>query len=277
MDAPTSVDEKGVTGGSPEDPRPDRGHTHSVGPDGSRRRSGRTPSLRRDRTRGVSRLRAGSLYEGGAPGSDVRPSRPRVQSLQTAGRRLRAGVVVRRLLGSLLGPDAAEQDAAWRRAESLLCDSLTPAQYAGYRSRGYVEVESGLHPGRTYRVDGWRPVAVHERGQFVGAVCIRPREHIPGPDILLARKLMIEGAEAEFLRSGNWLQPAWRPAGAAPTIFLVFALLSPWLLHLRALGLWGVSAGMLALGAPGLVAWLRRSRRRALSDSRSVQVCRPGD
>lgn len=168
---------------------------------------------------------------------------------------------MRRLLGSLIGPDAAEQDAAWRRAEGLLHDSLTPAQYAAYRSHGYVDVPSKLHKGWTYRVDGWRPVSVYEGGQFLGAVCIRPREHIPGPDILLARKLMIEGAEAEFLSAGNWLQPAWRPAGAAPTIFLVFALLSPWLLHLRSLGPWGLIAGVLLLGCPLLVALLRRFRR----------------
>jgi hypothetical protein len=161
----------------------------------------------------------------------------------------------------LLGPDAAEHDAAWRRAESLLRDSLTPTQYNTYRTRGYVEVPSTLHPSRSYRIDGWRPVAVYERGQFVGAVCIRPREHIPGPDILLARKLMIEGAEPEFLRAGNWLQPAWRPAGTAPTIFLVFALLSPWLLHLRALGPWGIVGGVVLLFSPLALGLLRRGRR----------------
>jgi hypothetical protein len=92
-------------------------------------------------------------------------------------------------------------------------------------------------------------------------VCIRPREHIPGPDILLARKLMIEGAEDAFLRAGNWLQPAWRPAGAAPTLFLVFALLSPWLLHLPALGVWGMVSAALLVAAPALIAWRRRRRR----------------
>src|SRR5437870_11413529 len=145
----------------------------------------------------------------------------------------------RRFLNALFGPQGSEQDPAWVRAESLLRESLTHDQYTSYASRGFVEVRSRMDPKRTYRVDGWRPVAVYEGGQFVGAVCIRPREHIPGPDILLARKLMIEGAEHEFLRTGNWLQPAWRPVGAAPTIFLVFALVSPWLLSLRSLGaLW---------------------------------------
>lgn len=176
--------------------------------------------------------------------------------------------MVRRILSSLLGPDAAEQDAAWCRAEQLLRDSLTSEQYASYRARGYVEVPSRLYPERLYRIDGWRPVSVYERGQFVGAVCIRPKDHIPGPDIVLARKLMAEGAEERFLRSGNWLQPAWRPAGAAPTILLVFALLSPWLLHLRSLGLWGVLSGALLLALPGLLAWSHRTRSRRRAPTR---------
>lgn len=170
--------------------------------------------------------------------------------------------MVRRILSSLLGPDAAEQDAAWCRAQDVLRDSLTAEQYTSYRARGYVEVPSRLYPQRVYRIDGWRPVSVYEGGQFVGAVCIRPKDHIPGPDIVLARKLMAEGAEEQFLRSGNWLQPAWRPAGAAPTILLVFALLSPWLLHLRSLGVWGVATGALLLALPGLLAWMRRARVR---------------
>jgi hypothetical protein len=165
-------------------------------------------------------------------------------------------------LASLLGPTTAEQDEAWQRAEELLTASLTDEQYGQYSAKGYVEVPSRLHRGRTYRVDSWRPVAVHHDGRFVGAVCIRPREHMPGPDVLLARKLMIEGAEDEFLRAGNWLQPAWRPAGAAPTAFLLFALLSPWLLHLRTLGAWGVVAAVALLCLPGLVLARRFARRR---------------
>ena len=174
---------------------------------------------------------------------------------------------MRRLLGSLLGADATEQDAAWRRAEDLLRDSLTAAQFDSYKTRGWVEVPSRRFSSRVYRVDGWRPVAVYENGQFVGAVCIRPREHIPGPDILLARKLMIEGAENEFLRAGNWLQPAWRPAGAAPTIFLLFALLSPWLMHLRELGPWGIVGGVVLLALPMLLVLRRRRRARPIVPS----------
>lgn len=167
-------------------------------------------------------------------------------------------------LRALLGPTGAAGDStdeAWRRAEQLLAESLTPQQHAAYVSNGFVEVPSRKFPDRTYRIDGWRPVAVHERGRFIGAVCIRPREHLPPPDVLLARKLMIEGAEDDFLGSGNLLQPAWRPAGAAPTLFVLFALLSPWLLHLRVFGGWGIAGGAAILAIPAIVFVRRRSGR----------------
>lgn len=178
-----------------------------------------------------------------------------------------------RALSSLLAPIASERDEAWARAEALLACSLTPEQHRRYRERGHVDVPSSVHPGRTYRVDAWRPVGVYEQGRFVGAVCIRPREHLPGPDVVLARKLMIEGAEDEFLAAGNWLQPAWRPGGTAPTILLVFALLSPWLLHVRSPAVWGALAA--ALVVAGIVTALSRVRR-GLSRQDAGSAASPG-
>lgn len=169
--------------------------------------------------------------------------------------------MLRRLLDGLLVPVPHEPDSAWSRAEQLLYDSLTAEQFEVYRARGYVEVPSRLFGSRVYRIDGWRPVSVYEHGRFVGAVCIRPSENIPGPDVILARKLMIEGAEHEFLRSGNWLSPAWRPSGVTPTVLLLFVLLSPWLLHLSRLGSFGRAVGAAMLVVPGVVVWLRRRRR----------------
>lgn len=172
--------------------------------------------------------------------------------------------MVRRAFGPLLGWEAVEHDAAWECAEGLLRDSLTPEQYSAYVRRGYLEVPSRRFPGRVYRVDGWRPVAVFEHGQFTGAICIRPREHLPGPDVVLARKLYIEGAEDEFLRSGNWLSPAWRPASAAPTALLLLFLLLPWMAHLARFGSVGVAIGALLLALPvAAVIRRRRGRRRA--------------
>lgn len=168
---------------------------------------------------------------------------------------------MRRGIGPFLAWDATEHEAAYERAQGLLRDSLTPEQQAFYEQHGYLEVPSNLYPGRIYRVDGWRPVAVFEDGEFRGAICLRPREHLPGPDVILARKLLIEGAEEEFLHSGNWLSPAWRPASAAPTILLCLIVLTPWIVQLP-------QAGAVGLGAAGalflvpLLLWWRRVRQR---------------
>lgn len=168
--------------------------------------------------------------------------------------------MVRRAIAPLLGWQSVQRDEAWSKAESLLRDSLTDEQFATYQRRGYVEVPSPRHAGRTYRVDGWRPVTVFEDGQFAGAVCIRPREFMPGPDVVLARKLLIEGAEDEFLKTGNWLSPAWRPASAAPSALLLLVLMTPWLAHLARFGWGGLLAAGLIIMLPVALAVRRRRR-----------------
>lgn len=165
---------------------------------------------------------------------------------------------MRRAIFPLLGVQPAERDAAWERADALLRASVTPEQYAAFERRGYIELPSRKHPGRVYRVDGWRPVTVFDSGQFVGAVCIRPRDQLPGPDVVLARKLLIEGAEDEFLRTGNWLSPAWRPASAAPSLLLLVVLIAPWLAHLARFGYAGAFVAVAVLFMPAVVAIVRR-------------------
>lgn len=171
--------------------------------------------------------------------------------------------MVRRAIAPFLGWDAVEHDAAWERAEALLRESLSAGQYEQYRKRGYLEIPSKLHAGRVYRVDGWRPVAVFVDGQFSGAVCIRPREALPGPDVVLARKLLIEASEEEFLRVGNWLSPAWRPATAAPSILLMALLLVPWLANLAQFGWAGLTVAAMLVAIPVMLFVRYRRHRRA--------------
>ncbi|HVL81400.1 MAG TPA: hypothetical protein VM840_07410 [Actinomycetota bacterium] len=157
------------------------------------------------------------------------------------------------------GP-VADHDSAWERAEAMLRDSLCPHELETYERHGWIEVPSRLHPGRVYRVDGWRPVAVFSSaGTFEGAICLRPRENLPSPDVIVAHKLYIQGAEEEFLRAGNWLSPAWRPTTAAPTVVLMLFLFGPWLLNLMRLGPGGIAAA--CVGVALLVSWgIRRMR-----------------
>ena len=99
-------------------------------------------------------------------------------------------------------------DLSWQqaqaRAEALLCDLLTDAEYALLGERGYLEVPSPSRPTRTYRVPR-RPgrVAVLESGVEVESLCVTPIEFMPAGDVVITHKLMIEGNEQEYLRRAN--------------------------------------------------------------------------
>jgi hypothetical protein len=96
------------------------------------------------------------------------------------------------------------QRVAQDRAEALLKDVLTVAEYAQLDASGYLEVRSPSEPMRTYRVPR-KPgrVAVAEGGVDVALLCIAPVDWLPPSDVVLAHKLMIEGDEQEYLRRAN--------------------------------------------------------------------------
>jgi hypothetical protein len=96
---------------------------------------------------------------------------------------------------------------AYERAEALLRDMLTDAEYRQVGTYGYLDVRSPSHPARTYRVPhGPGRVAVHEGDLEVEQLCIAPVVWLPPGDIVLAHKLMIEGNEQEYLRRANHIR-----------------------------------------------------------------------
>ncbi len=113
------------------------------------------------------------------------------------------------LLSPLLGralPRHRQAREAERRAEMLLQDLLTPAEYTRLVTRGYLDVQSPSQPSRVYRVprDGGI-VVVYEGGRAAGGLCVQATEPIPTADAVAMHKLMIEGAEADYLRRANHL------------------------------------------------------------------------
>jgi hypothetical protein len=111
---------------------------------------------------------------------------------------------------------AGDAGATWRhrrdadrRAERLLRDVLTPDELTWLDGRGYLEVPSRAHPGRTYRVprDGG-VVVMYERGRAVAGLCVQSVEPIPMADAVAMHKLMIEGAEEVYLQRANHLSIA---------------------------------------------------------------------
>ncbi len=117
-----------------------------------------------------------------------------------------------RAVAGLLGRVAAAQQSALeaeRRAEQLLRDVLTPAEHGRMLARGYLDVASPGHPGRIYRVprDGGI-VVMYEGSRPVAGLCVQPVDALPTADTVAMHKLMIEGAEVEYLRRANHLSVA---------------------------------------------------------------------
>jgi hypothetical protein len=103
---------------------------------------------------------------------------------------------------------------AEQRAEQLLKTILPHDQYNHLVRKGYLEVQSGMYPYRTYRIPRHRgSVEVYEMGRLVMSLCVQPTENIPDSDVVIMHKLMIEGNEREYLRRANYFDrqtdPFW--------------------------------------------------------------------
>jgi len=101
-----------------------------------------------------------------------------------------------------------ERSEAERRAQKLVADLLPPHQLAQLHQLGFIEMRSRLIPGRCYRIPRRRgQVQVYEEGRHAGSLCIQPTRWVPDGDLVLMHKLMIEGNEADYLRTANFFKP----------------------------------------------------------------------
>lgn len=93
---------------------------------------------------------------------------------------------------------------AERRAEQLLRDVLSEAEFQQLLRRGYLEVPSRTFPSRVYLIpERQGPVTVCEHGRPVMRLCVQCVERVPDYDTVAMHKLMIEGNEREYLRVAN--------------------------------------------------------------------------
>jgi hypothetical protein len=101
-----------------------------------------------------------------------------------------------------------QRSEAERRAQQLVTRMLSPEQVTQLNGLGFMELRSHLIPGRTYRIPRRRgQVQVYEQGHHAGSLCIQPTRWVPDGDVLIMHKLMIEGNEADYLRTANFFKP----------------------------------------------------------------------
>jgi hypothetical protein len=109
-------------------------------------------------------------------------------------------------LGQSLARRYHDVRQANHRAEQLLRDVLTDEEHGRLVDRGYLDVRSPSRPSRIYRIprDGGI-VVMREHGRAVGGLCVQSIDPIPTADAVAMHKLMIEGAEEEYLLRANHL------------------------------------------------------------------------
>jgi hypothetical protein len=103
-----------------------------------------------------------------------------------------------------LGGLILSRHSARRRAEVLVRNHLSGYELSQLKRFGQLDVASRKRPGRVYQVraESGR-VFVRDAGLCTMELCIRAGIDLPGDEHVLAHKLMIQGAEDEYLARAN--------------------------------------------------------------------------
>lgn len=99
-----------------------------------------------------------------------------------------------------LKEEKRKTDEACAKALALLLDNLTPEQRDSYINENYIKVKGG-QTGRTYKIFPDRRVWCWQTRKWYCIVIWGSVDWIPPADMVLAKKLMIEGAEDYFLET----------------------------------------------------------------------------
>ena len=93
---------------------------------------------------------------------------------------------------------------AAHRADALVQRVLSEAERAQLRRNGFLEVLSSGVSGRKYRIPrGGSPVAVLEPDGRVLYLCLQPDSAMAQAEVVVAHKLLLEGAEEDYWQRAN--------------------------------------------------------------------------
>ena len=90
---------------------------------------------------------------------------------------------------------------SYTRAERLLFEHLNKKQKLQYKRNLQIVVVKGP---RRYFINSNRVTLKQDKRQSKQACLIFPKDDLPDADRILAKKLLIEGAEELFIKTANW-------------------------------------------------------------------------
>lgn len=125
-----------------------------------------------------------------------------------------AAVVVQSLY-----PHAQEQALGYRlarpavdqRVDEMLRDVLDEAEYHTLMTRDYLDVASSENAGYIYRIPRFGGMVTrYEYGRATIDLCVQPVDPLPGGDVVVLHKLMIQANEFDYVATARLYPSRYR-------------------------------------------------------------------
>lgn len=88
-------------------------------------------------------------------------------------------------------------------ALKLLMSYLSSEEKESWRKKKEILVPSTIRPAFTYQITPSLVYLLNEKGQRIESFCLVPKEHVPAPDVVLSKYLLLKGNEQKFLSIAN--------------------------------------------------------------------------
>jgi hypothetical protein len=104
-----------------------------------------------------------------------------------------------------------------QRVDEMLRALLDASEYHTLMTRGYLDVASSENADCIYRIPRYGGmVTLYERGRATIDLCVQPADPLPGGDVVVLHKLLIQANELDYVATARrypsrYLGDAYRP------------------------------------------------------------------
>ncbi|HEY7833986.1 MAG TPA: hypothetical protein VIG30_10485 [Ktedonobacterales bacterium] len=96
------------------------------------------------------------------------------------------------------------RSAVDQRVDALLRDVLEASEYHTLMTRGYVDVASSEHADFIYRIPRYGGMVTrYEHGRATIDLCVQPVDPLPGGDIVVLHKLLLQASELDYVATAR--------------------------------------------------------------------------
>ena len=91
-----------------------------------------------------------------------------------------------------------------QRVDALLRDVLDDGEYQALMTRGYLDVASSANADIIYRIPRYGGMVTrYDHGRATIDLCVQPAEPLPGGDVVVMHKLLIQASEPHYVATAR--------------------------------------------------------------------------